>query len=329
MDQPVRYDIQVRDPTKTPQEPLVKTYRTRRLISGLGALSPRSRGTRVWEVYELDGNGEVLRKLDDEGKLVLAETLVVKETWSDVDRLSEGEIIDAIRRKAIAVGKLDKFEKHFMDTSRFGHVYIDDGPDSRPDTTASFRQSRLSAPEIALDVETFLVSAKPRPNQRPHIMTVQGPVTTQQIKLPTYFRYPHKVHHRIAFTEVGQPVFQAQSLRKAYRCVGDVIKGTFHNSPYIRPLTYLSGLDLMHSLGWVHRDISYGNILLVGKRGKITDLEYAKEETDTSVHGIRTVRQSLSKLHMCSQSTPAAGNHVFHVRGSIRRRILPFTASRR
>ncbi|GJE95074.1 hypothetical protein PsYK624_112530 [Phanerochaete sordida] len=272
VDQSVRYDIQVRDPKKTPQEPLVKTYRTRRLISEVGALSPRGRGTRVWEVYELDGNGEELRKLDDKGNLVLADTLVVKETWSDVDRLSEGEIIDKIRSKAEAAGKLYDFETHFMDTSRFGDVYIDDGPDSRPDTTAGFRQSRLSAPEIALDVETLLVSAKPRPNQCCQVVTVQGPVNKERIMLPTFSRYPHKVHHRIAFTEVGQPVFQAKSLRKAYRCVGDVIKG----------------LDLMHSLGWIHRDISYGNILLVGKRGKITDLEYAKEETDTSVHGIRT-----------------------------------------
>ena len=49
----------------------------------------------------------------------------------------------------------------------------------------------------------------------------------------------------------------------------------------------------MHRLGWVHRDISYGNILVVGGRGKITDLEYAKEETDVStIHGIRTVRLS-------------------------------------
>lgn len=47
----------------------------------------------------------------------------------------------------------------------------------------------------------------------------------------------------------------------------------------------------MHRLGWIHRDISYGNILVVGGRGKLTDLEYAKEEMDVSAaHGIRTVR---------------------------------------
>lgn len=45
----------------------------------------------------------------------------------------------------------------------------------------------------------------------------------------------------------------------------------------------------MHELGWVHRDISYGNILIVGTMGKITDFEYAKEEMNMSTHGIRTV----------------------------------------
>ncbi|GJE95037.1 hypothetical protein PsYK624_112160 [Phanerochaete sordida] len=271
--QSVRYDIQVRDPTKTPQEPLVKTYRTRRLISELGALSPRGRGTRVWEVYELAGNGGELRKLDDKGNLVLANTLLVKETWSDVDRLIEGEIIEEIRSKAEAAGKDKDFKTYFMSTSRYGHVFVDDGPEARPDTTASFRRSQTTAPEIPLDVETLLVSAKPRPNQRCQIMTVQGPVTKERIMLPTFSRYPHKVHHRVVYTEVGQPIFQAKSLCKALVCVVDVIRG----------------LDLMHSLGWVHGDISYGNVFFVDDyRGKIIDLEYAKEETDTSLHGTRT-----------------------------------------
>jgi serine/threonine protein kinase len=37
----------------------------------------------------------------------------------------------------------------------------------------------------------------------------------------------------------------------------------------------------MHKYGYVHRDISTGNILLHEGQGKLSDLEYAKEMTGT------------------------------------------------
>ena len=45
----------------------------------------------------------------------------------------------------------------------------------------------------------------------------------------------------------------------------------------------------MHESGWVHRDISSGNILIVDDIVKITDLEYAKNMKDDSSHSERSV----------------------------------------
>ena len=46
----------------------------------------------------------------------------------------------------------------------------------------------------------------------------------------------------------------------------------------------------MHECGWVHRDISMGNLLVVNDMPKIADLEYAKRVNDDSkVHQARTV----------------------------------------
>lgn len=48
----------------------------------------------------------------------------------------------------------------------------------------------------------------------------------------------------------------------------------------------------MHKCGWVHRDISSGNILIVDGIVKIGDLEYAKRLDDDTSHAGRSVRFS-------------------------------------
>ena len=45
----------------------------------------------------------------------------------------------------------------------------------------------------------------------------------------------------------------------------------------------------MHAHGYVHRDVSSGNIIFHGGDGKTADLEYAKEIGTGSVHDERTV----------------------------------------
>ena len=45
----------------------------------------------------------------------------------------------------------------------------------------------------------------------------------------------------------------------------------------------------MHSLGWVHRDASAANILVVNGTAKLADLEYAKNRKENGSHPIFTV----------------------------------------
>lgn len=53
---------------------------------------------------------------------------------------------------------------------------------------------------------------------------------------------------------------------------------------------------MVHYSGWVHRDISSGNIIVHEGRGYLTDFEYAKqspkegEGVSTTSHAGRTVR---------------------------------------
>lgn len=53
----------------------------------------------------------------------------------------------------------------------------------------------------------------------------------------------------------------------------------------------LQALEVMHNLGYVHRDVSIGNILSYTKgKAKLADLEYAKEiNSKSSGRELRTV----------------------------------------
>lgn len=58
----------------------------------------------------------------------------------------------------------------------------------------------------------------------------------------------------------------------------------------------LLALEILHKLGWVHRDISSCNIMICKNDAKITDFEYAKKMTlPGKVLEIRTVRYFSSR----------------------------------
>lgn len=216
IDKSVVYDIDVWDDTT--EGSVVKTYRTRRLISELGAISPRGRGTRVWEVDEID---------KDSGKVVGMSSKVLKDAWTDLERPTEGTIVRDIKKQAVLAGREADFKNHFLETDRYGHVYISDGPTTRADTTNCFIRSRKRAKGISSTAPTLRVVANS--GNRIPIMTAQGPVAgdgKDLARLPTEFsRYPVKVHHRIIYSEVGTPIFQAPTLRDVFMCVGEVLQG--------------------------------------------------------------------------------------------------------
>ncbi|CAE7174406.1 unnamed protein product [Rhizoctonia solani] len=87
-------------------------------------------------------------------------------------------------------------------------------------------------------------------------------------KIPQVLRQ----HYRIVFEEIGQPVHDLRNFTDIFTA----IQGAWE------------GLHAMHLSGYVHRDVSSGNILLVppsgsfGQRGVIMDMEYAKRIDDPS-----------------------------------------------
>ncbi|KAF8445707.1 hypothetical protein L210DRAFT_3723668, partial [Boletus edulis BED1] len=95
-----------------------------------------------------------------------------------------------------------------------------------------------------------------------------------------------KIHFRVVFAELGEPIFDLKKL-------SDILETLEHA---------LKGLEYMHRAGWVHRDISAGNVLRCGHQGKIADLEYAKAlNLSGESHDVRTTSQHDMRL-MCLSS---------------------------
>ncbi|PSR88600.1 hypothetical protein PHLCEN_2v5127 [Hermanssonia centrifuga] len=78
-----------------------------------------------------------------------------------------------------------------------------------------------------------------------------------------------QVHYRVVFEEIGKPLSRETSLCTVFKIVADAAVA----------------LLAMHKCGWVHRDVSVGNILIFDDIAKIADLEYATNADYAGVLG--------------------------------------------
>ena len=85
-------------------------------------------------------------------------------------------------------------------------------------------------------------------------------------------------YYRIVFKERGKPLHQISDMNLRFDALIDATQGEslLRNGYGKRCLWIPEALAYMWKCGFVHRDISAGNILLVDKPGVLADLEYAK-----------------------------------------------------
>ncbi|GJE97362.1 hypothetical protein PsYK624_135780 [Phanerochaete sordida] len=241
----VQYDILVGD----------KWYRTQRLISAIGAESPRGRGTRVWEVRELDKCGGT-----ESGP-----SLVLKDSWVDQDRPREAKILDDIRASVTSKGDWKLLKQHLLTVRNSADVLVEGVPD---DMRFVMRRAIVPIWEETIPVKKDLHANKQSQDEpHPPVAAVVPERASEQ-----HVVYHRKVHHRVVFKEMGTTIMEVGTFTQAFSALGQVIKA----------------LKILHKYGWVHRDISSGNILVVANTAKLADVEYAKRETDDSMHDVRT-----------------------------------------
>ena len=221
----LEYDIEVAEVTD--EAISVRTFRTVRLLSNIGAESLRGRGTRVWEVAELDDSGEVKP----------GNTVVLKDSWVDDDRDREGKIIADVLKAAEACGKNSLENKtmktHLLTTVAFGDVSIHGKVDKTRDWD--------------LPVVTHEIEVKVDPNETSKILSNQtrslaavGAVHVERApssRRRAITHYSTKVHHRILFEELGKSMREITSLRQGFSCLSQINLGT---SVDTLPASYLN-----------------------------------------------------------------------------------------
>ncbi|KAG8697031.1 hypothetical protein FRC11_000317 [Ceratobasidium sp. 423] len=221
------------------------------------------RRSRVWEVQKLvDG-------------VPLGPSYALKDVWVHEDRIPEHALLQEIRQKRPA------YSEYFLTPLNYG--FVPRNPDE-PQTADSTHRT-LGHPRDLQLTGNVLSTRTAQPSR-------QGPRKTsgkdqrhrggrrdsvgRPDDMPTLHRAPAHLstharqHYRILFKEIGKPVHELRKFSDVFLA----IQGGWE------------GLHAMHLCGYIHRDVSSGNILLVdphgNKRGVIMDLEYAKAIDDTS-----------------------------------------------
>ncbi|KAF8879146.1 hypothetical protein BD779DRAFT_1552665 [Infundibulicybe gibba] len=224
-------------------------FQTHSLIAEYRSLCVTGRMTRVWEAIELDQE-----QTGEMGKPV-----VLKDLWLDGAAQTEKQIQNEIFRdiRSFPVSTLDSLEdlsnemrahlRKALANDRYKEYFLHIICDYRGETTKPLAPT--ASPKLGLFNAPVSTSA---------------PSTTRSLSNPT--RDPRQ------FVQ-----------RRQYRLVYNEVCETLHD---LKSLKAIKTLQLLYCAGWVHRDISSGNILahtVEGTiRGKLADLEYARKFASNS-----------------------------------------------
>lgn len=174
------------------------------MISNIGADTLRGRGTRVWEVIELDNDGK-----EKEGR-----TFALKDVWIDHGRAREGDILEEIRATANG-GERVIVDTYFLTTLTHGDVFVGGDAD---------KTRRWAMPAISNVLEV-----KTTPKEFGHIASNLAPVGAISVdpnsKVQAAHYFSTKSHYRIVFNEVGKTIREVDSLCTVFECLRQVVVG--------------------------------------------------------------------------------------------------------
>ncbi|KAG2127699.1 hypothetical protein DEU56DRAFT_915674 [Suillus clintonianus] len=220
-------------------------------LATYGADSTVGRGPCVYEVT------------DAKGKKV-----AIKDSWREVERQSEGEILENILTSCaekLQPEELADAKRHFVGVRLWKDVIIDDSRDETLDPMVAEEHNRSW---VSIDVNPILSAGlhlSSTSQLSASFPTQLGIITHKETCIP------RRVHTRIVLHDVGVALKDVTSLADNLTCLSGALTALYH----------------MHKAGWVHRDFSVGNVIWVGGIGKLRDFDYAEKIDPNSSHDVR------------------------------------------
>lgn len=200
------YDITVRISVDESE-----VWRTKRLLNDDNAATLLGRGTRIWEV------NRVVREIVD-----LNQSGVLKDSWVDVDRLREGQVIEELRASTtLSQAQKASLEPFFLTTLAKGDVYIG----TRPDTTRDLMTNGKEPPQQSR-FTLFVSDSQPqRTNSKLPTNTTPSAAAKDPVNPSEIVVYGPKIRHRIVFKEKCTPLSDVTSLKSAYQHLAQTVVG--------------------------------------------------------------------------------------------------------
>ena len=174
----------------------------------------RGRGTRVWEVIELDADG----------KVKAGETCVLKDSWVNLERRREGQILVDIRAAAAKLGpesiETTIMNECFLTVITYGDVRVGGQVDKTRhwDLPKTCGAKTVKLGPKACNTVQSSISALGSVT----LELMKAKMTTQQ-----HTHFSAKIHHRIVFKEVCTTILDVRSLSEAFRYLSEAVLGKY------------------------------------------------------------------------------------------------------
>ncbi|KAJ3837508.1 hypothetical protein F5878DRAFT_710762 [Lentinula raphanica] len=283
-------------------------FTTMEVLSDASADSPLGRATRVWKVKDSAGHPRVL-----------------KDVWLETDRKEEHLIVEDILKAAGSI-KIDphidyrgELEKRILKPMEYCRVPVydktvegepvKDEPDDTdaimlrgydlgsaklvpvlpdkasipappPSVTHSMAGDRDYIPSSSIRLadglntkSEHLESSVSSPQATLEQVDQTDATNVAQRKVVTYSAH-HRYHYRVVFEQCATTIYDERNLGNVLSALLEVTKA----------------LWIMCLAGWVHRDISGGNVYwsAKAKMGLLGDFEYAVHQSEKRHHDVRT-----------------------------------------
>ncbi|KAL7278832.1 hypothetical protein ACG7TL_007849 [Trametes sanguinea] len=256
------------------------------------------RATRVWEVIEVTSFNDI----DDIAPLPHAQRMILRDVWLEHDSETEREIQEKIFERCDELGRnfppandarlygvddaTRTLLRECLRDGSYKQLFLTIEADHRGARSKPPAEGFTPAREICGESVYCSQAAIEHASYMERASTSRAPSASDasatakpQASVPR--EYKPRQRNCVVYQEVCSALHELDDLY-------DVVQAL---------LDALLALQILFLVSWIHRDVSSGNILLFEGRGKLSDLEYAKE-FNLSIGGRSSDRRTGTPIFM-------------------------------